>query len=68
VTARGIELTEPARAVPPQTFYTGKYYVTKLVCCFLSHISLFIPGISVKRKRKGIIGMKINNSTKRKYT
>ncbi|CAB4002009.1 39S ribosomal L18, mitochondrial [Paramuricea clavata] len=47
VTSRGIELTEPARVIPPQTFYTG---------------------ISVKKKRKGIIGMKINNSTKRKFT
>ena len=24
VTAGGLELTEPARVVPPQTFYTGK--------------------------------------------
>ena len=24
MTAGGLELTEPARVVPPQTFYTGK--------------------------------------------
>ncbi|XP_028400396.1 39S ribosomal protein L18, mitochondrial-like [Dendronephthya gigantea] len=47
MTAGGIKLTEPARVVPLQTFYTG---------------------ISVRKKRKGIIGMKINNSTKRKFT